>query len=134
MSLKVVPALLFLLVLFSGPVLAENGSITITRVDNESLQVVDNDIGDAVDFQIGNFQVLWAEDFVIDVRNRPIFALCGYDYLTISNKTNLEIVDLIQCQYATRKLELAEIKRQEEQATIDLANRTHVNTYDWVKA
>jgi hypothetical protein len=142
MSKQVVPALLMLVIFMSViPSVAENGSITITRVDNESLTVIDNDSGDMVDFCIGDkldeFRRLLivcesyeSEFYVIQ---HPIVAISRYNYSTIINKTDIEIIDLIQCQYTARKLELAEIKRKEEQAARDLANRTHANTYEWVK-
>jgi hypothetical protein len=119
--------------MFIIPSVAENGSITITRLDGQYIDVFDNQFGDAITFFInGGFSTIefgWSNN-----ENRAVTnALRSLNYSVLNNTTDLGIIKLIEIEYTRRQNELAEIKRKEEQAARDLVNRTHVNTYEWVK-
>jgi maltodextrin utilization protein YvdJ len=119
----------------TGIAFAENGSITITRLDGEYVNVLDNQLGDMIEFCInedGHRSIIIGWN---DNQNHAVVnALQLLNYSVLNNTTDLGIVKLIEMEYTRRQNELVEIKRREEQVARDLANRTHVNTYEWVKS
>lgn len=145
-----------------------NSTITINRVDNESILVQNNNISDdwwetssltgTFWYKESDYETIYIDGirdfggFHEISRSRPTdlkylngvnpdypvtSALWKYNYSEVSSLNDSQIVDLVWYAGYLRQQELAEIQKQEElkklteiQAAKDLANRTHVNTYE----
>ena len=108
----------------------KNGSITITRVDNESIRVQNNAI--YLDFYVVHsdgttfYPSEWFLDTLLplDPSYPVINALLPYNYSILSIVSDAAIMESIREYDDNRRNEI-------RQAASDLANRTHVNTYSW---
>ncbi|MCK9458678.1 MAG: hypothetical protein M0R80_03495 [Proteobacteria bacterium] len=126
---------LLIFIILIGLSCADNGSIAITRVDGEYVNILDNQLEDMIEFDLAenNWNVILSVDSYICDNHAMVNALKLLNCSMITNTTDLEIVKMVEIEYVRRQNEIAEIKREQEQAARDLVNRTHVNTYEWIK-
>jgi hypothetical protein len=126
--------LMLAIFMFVVPSVAENGSITIVRVDGDYISVADNQLEDIIVFFINdyNYSTIWIGKNG-NKNHAVLHAMRLLNYSILNNTTDFDIVKLVEIEYARRQNELTKIKQCEEQTARDLANRTHVNTYEWIK-